>query len=204
MTQMNIASRPSMGSAQVIDCSSLDGLAQALREVRGDVTVCIIQSITSFLVAAVDTGSIFGSIDPVLAEFNTTLRSFAAAKNSVQLLVAPPTFRPQPHWYREHLAEVAHQFSSVLSDRRPRNLHLMTSSVVQDLCPDGVHLTPVAGLHYLLHLFDDGQRIIESLTAKGELDPNYFIVVYVSAWLHALSFLCLLHFQQFLLISHPM
>ena len=167
MTAMNVASRESMTTAKVIDCSELNDFAQALRQVSQDTTVCLVQCLTSFLVAANDAGTIFGTVDPVIGEFSTQLRGFSASRNNIQILVAPPMYRPCPVWYRMHLPEVAQQFSSLMSVNRPRNLHLLTSSVVQDLCPDGVYLTPVAGLHYLLHLFDDAQRILTSLNSKG-------------------------------------
>ena len=167
MTNMNIASRVAMGSAKVIDCSAMSDFAQALREVSADTTVCIVQSVTSFLVACEDAGTIFASIDPLLAEFNTQLRSFASSRPTVQVMVAPPMFRPRPVWYQRHLPEVAAQFSAVLSNKCPRNVHLMASSIAQDLCPDGLHLTPVSGLHYIIHLFDDAQRLLDAATAKG-------------------------------------
>ena len=166
-TQMNIASREPMGTAKIFDCSSLPELAPALASVPGETNVCVVQCLTSILVSAADTGSTFGTIDPLLTEVNTILRDFAASRGSVQVMVAPPMFRPFPAWYRRHLPEVAHQFSTILTSNQPRNLHLLSSSLCQDLCPDGVNLTPVAGLHHLLHLFDDSQRVLSSLKAKG-------------------------------------
>ena len=176
MTAMNRSSREAMATATIIDCAALDSLAQALREVSAETTVCIVQSITSFLVSAdgAGTGTIFGAIDPVFEQFNTLVRSFAASRGTLQVLVAPPMYRPNPVWYRRHLPEIGQQFSTLLSANRPKNFHLMSSSVVQDLCPDGVSLTPVAGLHYLLHLFDDASRIINSLSAKGKFVQKTF------------------------------
>ena len=43
----------------------------------------------------------------------------------------------------------------------------------QDLDPDGVHLTPVSGLHYVLHLFDGTLSIISRLN----LDTDSRVVV---------------------------
>ena len=118
MTQMNMGSRQSMSTAKVIDCSSLSGHAQALREVPDDATVCVVQCLTGFLVSATDAGSVFSTIDPVLAEFNTTLRGFVEARHSVKVLMAPPMFHPLPAWYRQHFPEVAHQFSSVFIHKK--------------------------------------------------------------------------------------
>ena len=167
MTAMNVASREAMSTAKVIDCLAITTLAQALRDVSVDTTVLLIQCLTSFLVVCEDTGSIFGSIDPTLGEFKAMVCDFAASHQALQVLVAPPMYRPSPTWYRRHLPAVANQFSKILSINKPKNLHLLASSVVQDVGPDGVHLTPVAGLHYLLHLFDDAHRVLTSLTAKG-------------------------------------
>ena len=47
-----------------------------------------------------------------------------------------------------------------LSALRPANLILMPSFVSQDLMPDGYHLTPVSGLHYVLHLFDQVELLL--------------------------------------------
>ena len=167
MTTMNAASRESMSTAKIIDCIAIATLAQALRDVSADTTVLLIQCLTSFLVSCEDTGSIFGTIDPILGEFNTLVRGFANSRQALHVLVAPPMYRQSPSWYRRHLPEVAHQFSSILTASKPKNLHLLSSSVVQDLCADGVHLTPISGLHYLLHLFDDAHRILSSISAKG-------------------------------------
>ena len=169
MTNMNAASREAMTTARVIDCLALATLAQALRDVSADTTVLLVQCITSILVSSPDAGSVFGTIDPVLGEFNTLVRGYASSHQAVQVLVAPPMYRPNPVWYRRHLPQVAQQFSHVLSAMKPKNLHLMNSSVIQELCPDGIHLTPVAGLHYLLHLFDDAHRILTSVNSKGNL-----------------------------------
>ena len=52
MTAMNIASRPSMSTAKVVDCDAAVNLVPALASVSEDTTVCIVQCITSFLVSA--------------------------------------------------------------------------------------------------------------------------------------------------------
>ena len=41
------------------------------------------------------------------------------------------------------------------------NLVLLPSFSSQDLMPDGIFLTPVSGLHYVLHLFDQAVIAIE-------------------------------------------
>ena len=47
-----------------------------------------------------------------------------------------------------------------LSAARPSNLLLMASFVSQDLMPDGMFLTPVSGLHYVLHIFDQAEFLL--------------------------------------------
>ena len=58
------------------------------------------------------------------------------------------------------MAQVASRFSMALSSSRPENMLLLPSFISQDLSPDGVHLTPVSGLHYLLHLFDQTEQLV--------------------------------------------
>ena len=167
MTAMNIASRESMTDAKVIDCKDSESLVQALRDVPSDVTVCLIQTITSFLVTVAFAGTVFGTVDPVLAEFTKIVRSFCTNRPSVQVFLAPPMYQFVPFWYRRHLPEISHQFSTILSSTKLKNLFLLSSPINQELCSDGVHLTPVAGLHYLINLFDEVQRVLLNLGSKG-------------------------------------
>ena len=53
-----------------------------------------------------------------------------------------------------------------MSTNQPANLIILPSFVSQDLGPDGKHLSPVSGLHYLLHLFDQSEASI-ALQACG-------------------------------------
>ena len=73
-----------MQKAQVIDCVSMPTFNDALTEVRNESSVLIIASITEFLVASGDCGTIFSSIDLVLASFVTTLVGFCAFKPTLQ------------------------------------------------------------------------------------------------------------------------
>ena len=167
MTVMNMASRRPMESAKVIDCASSSTLRQALRDVPHEVTSCIVQSLSSILAEAEDAGSIYSTIDPVLTNFSAIVREYCAARESQQVLLAPPMFRSSPVWYRRGMPEILQQFSTVFSVNRPRNLHLLTSPVSQELGPDGIHLNPVSGLHYVIHLFDDSERLLGLLGSKG-------------------------------------
>ena len=57
-----------------------------------------------------------------------------------------------------------HMFSFILTP----NLQLLPSFASQDLLPDGRFLTPVAGLHYLLHLFDQTEGMIKTANISGD------------------------------------
>ena len=168
-TAMNLASREAMANAKFIDCKEFSKFAQSLRDVSSDTTVCLIQSVTSFLVATANVGTVFGTIDPVLTEFALQVRDFCSARPSIQVLVAPPMYQFVPFWYRKHLPEVSKQFSTILTSNRSRNLYLLSNPICQELCDDGCHLTPVAGLHYMISLFDEAGRIVANIGAKGTL-----------------------------------
>ena len=84
----------------------------------------------------------------------------------MQVIVAPPLYRCRPYWYRAQLPEIATQFSSCFSQDRPPNLHVLPSFINQDCLDDGVLLTPVAGLHYVLHLFDQSEALLNLATAN--------------------------------------
>ena len=86
------------------------------------------------------------------------------------MFIVPPLYRHQPLWYHRNLALVATRFSQALSTAPPLNLHLLPSFTSQDLCPDGVFLTPVSGLHYVIHVFDQTSRQLELL--QGDSDAR--------------------------------
>ena len=82
--------------------------------------------------------------------------------------MAPPLYRHHPNWYQRNLTQIATTFSSVFStDARP-NFHLLPSFSSQDLLPDGVFLTPVSGLHYVLHIFDSAESVLASSVLGNE------------------------------------
>ena len=55
-----------------------------------------------------------------------------------------------------------------MSARKPPNVHLIPSFSHQELLPDGVHLTPVSGLHYVLHLFDQSELALASAASTSD------------------------------------
>ena len=87
---------------------------------------------------------------------------FSSFHSFFQVVVAPPLFRTQPHWYSRHLSQVASRFSASMSSIKVNNLFLLPSFCSQDLMPDGAFLTPVSGLHYILHVFDQTHAVLET------------------------------------------
>ena len=55
-----------------------------------------------------------------------------------------------------------------MSADRPPNLHILPSFISQDLLHDGVHLTPVSGLHYVLHVFDQTEAVLALSTQDSD------------------------------------
>ena len=86
-------------------------------------------------------------------------------------MLAPPMYRTQPIWYQNHLPELSVEFSRVFSLDQPANLSILTSFYNQNILDDGSSLNPVSGLHFLLHLFDDSERIL-SLKKQPPLQQN--------------------------------
>ena len=75
-------------------------------------------------------------------------------------MVSPPLYRHSPSWYQHGLSQIAAKFSTSLTADSPPNLHLLSSFNSQDLMPDGSFLTPVSGLHYVIHLFDQSEVVL--------------------------------------------
>ena len=93
MTGLNIASRDVMKAAQVIDCTMLSDFDRALSEVKPESNALIVASVTEFLIASGDCGTIFSSIDPPLASFAAKLINFCAFKPDIQACSAVKTFQ---------------------------------------------------------------------------------------------------------------
>ena len=86
----------------------------------------------------------------------------------LQVLLAPPLYRHHPNWYQRNLTQVAASFSATFSADVQPNFHLLPAFTSQDLMPDGVFLTPVSGLHYVLHLFDQAESVLSGLALSGD------------------------------------
>ena len=168
MTSMNVASRQVMAECEVIDCPPLSNLEDAFASVRKESTVCIFQASTQLLVAAADVGTFLSTIETLLHELAAKVTVFCRARSSMMIMVCPPMYRPWPLWYRHHLPEVASTFSQVFSRIDLPNILMLPSFINQEILVDGIHLTPVAGLHYLLHMFDESEKALKSRTLSSD------------------------------------
>ena len=86
MTSLSMASRESMKSAEVIDCSLISSFTSALNSVRPESNLCIVACITEFLLLAGEHGTILATIDPVLADFSQKLSAFCSARQTLQVI----------------------------------------------------------------------------------------------------------------------
>ena len=92
----------------------------------------------------------------------------------LQVFVSPPLYRQRPTWYQQGLTQIAAMFSSAFSTNPPPNLRLLPSFSSQELEPDGKHLSPVSGLHYIIHLFDKTEALLASSSLSQ--DAQFSIV----------------------------
>ena len=168
MTGLNIASRDAMKTSQVLACDDLNSLDGALSQVRSESTVCIIAAVTDMLLAADDTGTISSSIESVLRTFKSKIIPLCVARPNLLVAVVPPLYRNRPFWYQKNLPQISGLFSAILTNDHPANFRLLPSFCSQETLPDGVYLTPVSGLHYVLHVFDQAEVLVESLTRTSD------------------------------------
>ena len=84
MTALNIASRPSMKAAQIIDYLGVTPIDVALHEVRQESTVLIIAAVTEMLISGGDCGTINASIDLVLSGLHSKLAAFCSSRPGLQ------------------------------------------------------------------------------------------------------------------------
>ena len=85
MTGLNTASREAMRTAQVVDCDVLASFEASLNEVRAESKVCIVASITNFILASGDCGTINSAVDPVLDSVSKKLTQFCNARLDLQV-----------------------------------------------------------------------------------------------------------------------
>ena len=84
MTGLNIASRESMKSAQVIAYNGVGSIDTAFQEVRDNSNVCIVAAITDLLLSGGDCGTVAASVDPLLGVFSDRVFNFCAARPALQ------------------------------------------------------------------------------------------------------------------------
>ena len=168
MNPSNCQDRPLMSGCQVIPCTKLSILVEAMKSIREESTVCVVACLSNFLTSSEDAGSsISFRVEPVLLEFLSNLNSYSQDHPGRYFLVAPPMYRKTPLWYRDGIAEVLLKFSSVMKGRND-NIHLLPSFSSPELIDDGVHLTPYSGMEFVLHLFRSSESLIESLGSSIE------------------------------------
>ena len=80
-----MASRESMKTAEIIDCTVMSALDASLNAVRAESTILILASVTEFLLSSGDCGTIFSSIDPVLSTLAAKLHGFSTFRPGLQV-----------------------------------------------------------------------------------------------------------------------
>ena len=100
-------------------------------------------------------------IAPALSEIRDALHDACLHDPERFYLVCPPMYRTTPLWYLDGMSEIMMKFSSVMKLNRPDNLLIMPSFTASVLEADGVHLTPISGLEFILFLFDSATELIE-------------------------------------------
>jgi len=160
VTNVNKKACPEIASAQISSCPKISMLSEALRQVSDGTDVVILTCITNFIVDVAGSSSPGVRAEPVITGFKKKVSEACEANPSMKYLVCPPMFRERPVWYREGLPEVLTKFSSLMSQDQEPNLLLMPSFPNPAYESDGVHLTPYAGLEYLLHLFEAARSLL--------------------------------------------
>ena len=80
-----------MSGCQVVPCTKLSILAEALKSVREESNVCILACVSNFLSSSEDTGSSISSrVEPVLLELLSILNAISSEQPSRYFLLAPP------------------------------------------------------------------------------------------------------------------
>ena len=168
MNPTNCRDRPLMSGCELVPCGRLSVLAEGLKTVREETTVCLLSCLTNFLTHSASAGaSISFRVEPVFLEVLEGLKIAALERPNLTFLVSPPMYRLSPLWYRDNLPEILTKFSDVMKSR-PANVHLLSSFPTPVLEDDGVHLTAYSGMEFVLHLFDSSSRLLDSLDSTVE------------------------------------
>ena len=170
MNPTNCRDRPPMLSAQVLICNRREVLAQSLRSMKRESTVCILSCITNFLTSSEDDISTISlRVDPILIEFFESISSDCVANPDRRYLVCPPMYRRSPLWYRDNLAVILSRFSAISKCHLQPNMAIMPSFPSPAFEADGVHLTAYSGMEFVLHLFDSSVSLFETLSSTPDV-----------------------------------
>ena len=162
--------RPLIADAQFVPGGGrLSVLSAALSSVRLESDSCVVASLTNVLTGSVSTASLAQRVDPLLKSFVSKVLEFALSRPDLHIFVCPPMYRLTPVWYRDGLSEIMSRFSSVFrSAQKPHNLFIMPSFSRSVLEADGVHLTALAGIEYILFLFSASQDLINTFNLSAD------------------------------------
>ena len=168
MNPTNCRDRPPMLSAQVLLCHRLEVLAQSLRSMKKEATVCVLACITNFVTSSEDVSSTVSlRVDPVFTEFFSTVAEECESNPGRKYLVCPPMYRRAPLWYRDNLSQILTRFSLASKNCQSDNFGLLPSFANPAFESDGIHLNAYSGLEYVLHLFDSSKLLLDSLSAPA-------------------------------------
>ena len=158
--------RPLHAGAQILPCGRLSLLSATLEKVRAESDSVVLACITNFITGSFSSESSTTSrVEAIFDSFFSKVVSFCHSRPTTFVFVCSPMYRACPIWYRDDLPSILSRFSkkfSMLPDR-PHNLLQLPSFDRVVLEADGVHLTPISGLEYILHLFDAAQDLHSAL-----------------------------------------
>lgn len=161
ISRMSRRASPAMRSAEVISCGTLELFESSLGRIRSESDVCIVSCLTNFVTSASGSETISLRVEPVFQRISQVLTEACQASPNRSFMVSPPMYRTNPIWYRDGLPEILSTFSSVLLDQKPPNLHLMSSYPTPEFETDGVHLSGLSGLEFVVSLFDSAEDLLE-------------------------------------------
>jgi len=173
VTSINKRVCPDISTAQITSCGKISMLAEALREVSDDSDAVILTCVTNFLAESTGSSAAGVRVEPVITEFKARLAEACEAFPDRKYLVTPPMFRSRPTWFKEGLPEILQKFSSLMTADQPSNLLLMPSFPTPEYESDGIHLTPYAGVEYLVHLFDSARSLITLSGSKTSVKVDH-------------------------------
>ena len=168
ITKNSCRANVSLKNAQVLSCGTLELFEDTLKKTRADSTACVIACLTGFLAAAEGSSFVGQRIGPLLEDVREVLLGVCEENPDRHYLLSPPMYQMSPVWYREGLPEILNIYSHCMSQEKPANLHLLPSFPTPEFDNAGVHLTPYAGLEFILHLFDSAGELLDRLSLPGQ------------------------------------